>query len=366
MEERIQMKKVLIAAGGTGGHIFPALAIAERLSKEKDFLVSFIGGRDMEKFLISPRFPLKNLPILPLRPSPKKICQSLLAFLISFFSAFIFLLKKHPDIVLGMGGYPTVPTLLSAIILRIPFVVHEQNILPGRVNALLGHFASKVLISFPHTERFFPPSHTRCIGIPLRSSLKKIDKLSARKELLLHPDKFTVLVSGGSRGALSLNNALCEILPHLLRNDIQVIHLCGSRHYHNLKERTRELNEGYLLLPFSKEMHLLYSSADLCVSRAGASTLAEIAFFALPSILIPYPYAVSQHQLLNALFYQKMGASVVIRDEKLREPFVLYKEIISLANSPERLKQMSISAYSLAKPRAAEDAVKEIREVIER
>jgi UDP-N-acetylglucosamine--N-acetylmuramyl-(pentapeptide) pyrophosphoryl-undecaprenol N-acetylglucosamine transferase len=359
------MKRVIIATGGTGGHIFPALAIAEFLSREENITVSFIGGRDMEKYIISPRFPLKNLPILPLRPSPRKICQSLLSLLASFLSAFIFLMKKRPAIVIGMGGYPTVPTLLSAILLRIPFVIHEQNILPGRVNSLLGQFASKVLISFPETERFFPPKRTRCVGLPLRPSLKKMDKISARRKLLLNPDKFTLLVSGGSRGALSLNNALREILPLLLREGIQVIHLCGSRHYQDLREKTGEWDEGYLLLPFSKKMHLLYSAADLCVSRAGASSLAEIAFFALPSILIPYPYAVSQHQLLNALFFQKKGASIVIRDEKLKEPLVLYNEIITLADSPEKLKQMSLSAYSLARPRAAEEAVKEIREVIE-
>jgi UDP-N-acetylglucosamine--N-acetylmuramyl-(pentapeptide) pyrophosphoryl-undecaprenol N-acetylglucosamine transferase len=360
------MKKIVIAAGGTGGHIFPALAIAERLSREENIFVSFIGGRDMEKYLISPRFPLKNLPIIPFRPSPRKIFPYLLSFIFSLLSALLFLWKNRPNVVIGMGGYPTIPTLLSAIILRIPFIVHEQNILPGRVNALLGQFASRVLISFPETKRFFPPRRTRCVGLPLRSSLQKIDKPTARKELRLHPDKFTLLVSGGSRGALSINNALTEILPLLLREGMQVIHLCGSKHYQDLRKKTREWNEGYLLLPFSQEMHLLYSAADLCVCRAGASSLAEIAFFSLPSILIPYPYAVSQHQLLNALYFQKMGAGIVIRDEKLKEPLLLFKKIKSLADSSERLKQMSAFAYSLAKPRAVEDAVKEIREVIER
>jgi UDP-N-acetylglucosamine--N-acetylmuramyl-(pentapeptide) pyrophosphoryl-undecaprenol N-acetylglucosamine transferase len=360
------MKKVIIAAGGTGGHIFPALAIAERLSREEDISVSFIGARDMERYLVAPRFPLKNLPITPFRPSPRRVIHYLISFIVSLLTAFLFLMKNRPDVILGMGGYPTVPTLLSAIFLRIPFIIHEQNIIPGRVNALLGQLASKILISFPDTKRFFPPGRTKCIGLPLRASLQKIEKPRARKELNLRLDKFTLLVSGGSRGALSLNNALRDILPLLLREGLQVIHLCGSKHYQDLREKTKEWNEGYLLLPFSEEMHLLYSSADLCICRAGASTLAELAFFALPSILIPYPYAVSEHQLLNALYFQKMGASIVIRDEKLKEPILLYETIKSLADSPAILEQMSASASSLAKPRAAEDAVREIREVIER
>jgi UDP-N-acetylglucosamine--N-acetylmuramyl-(pentapeptide) pyrophosphoryl-undecaprenol N-acetylglucosamine transferase len=360
------MKKIVIAAGGTGGHIFPALAIAERLSREEDISVSFIGARDMERYLVAPRFPLKNLPLTPFRPSPRKVIHYLFSFIISLLSAFLFLMKNRPDVVIGMGGYPTVPTLLSAIFLRIPFIIHEQNIIPGRVNALLGQLASKILISFPDTKRFFPSSRTKCIGLPLRSSLQKIEKPTARKKLRLNPDKFTLLVSGGSRGALSINNAITEILPFLLNDGMQAIHLCGLKHYQDLREKTKEWNEGYLLLPFSEEMHLLYSSADLCICRAGASTLAELAFFALPSILIPYPYAVSEHQLLNALYFQKMGASIVIRDEKLKEPVLLYKKIKSLADSPQRLEQMSVSASSLAKPRAVEDAVKEIREVIER
>ncbi|MBC7329377.1 undecaprenyldiphospho-muramoylpentapeptide beta-N-acetylglucosaminyltransferase [bacterium] len=360
------MKKIVIAAGGTGGHIFPALALAERLSREEDVSVSFIGAGDMERYLVAPRFPLKNLPIKPFRPSPRKVIHYLLSFIISLLSALLSLMRDRPDVVIGMGGYPTVPTLLSAIFLRIPFIIHEQNIIPGRVNSLFGQLASKILISFPDTKRFFPSNRTKCIGLPLRSSLQKIDKQTARKELRLNPDKFTLLVSGGSRGALSINNALIDILPLLLNDGMQIIHLCGSKHFQDLRKKTKDWNGGYLLLPFSEEMHLLYSSADLCVCRAGASTLAELAFFALPSILIPYPYAVSEHQLLNALYYQKMGASVVIRDENLKEPFLLYENITYLADSPERLAQMSASASSLAKPRAVEDAVKEIREVIER
>ncbi|MGB9876662.1 MAG: undecaprenyldiphospho-muramoylpentapeptide beta-N-acetylglucosaminyltransferase [bacterium] len=360
------MKKVLISTGGTGGHIFPALAIAELLKREGDVAVSFIGGQDMEKSLIAPRFPLKSLPITPLRfSSAKRFCQSLLTYFISLISAYSFLLKNRPNVILGMGGYPTLPTLISAILLKIPFIIHEQNIVPGRVNALLGSLACKILITFPDTRRFFPPSRTRLVGLPLRSSLKKIEKIEAKEKLSLSPDRFTILVLGGSRGALSINIAISEILPKLLESGFQVIHICGLKHFETLKEM-KDLYKGYVLLPFTDEMHLVYSAADLCVSRAGASTLAEIAFFALPSILIPYPHAVSQHQLLNALFFQKMGASLVVKDEELKEPLVLYKKIESLFSCPEKLKSMAVAAFSLARPRAAEEAVKEIKEVIER
>jgi len=362
----MKRKKVIFAAGGTGGHIFPALAVAEVLDGEREIEVLFIGGKDMETSLIAPRFPLKSLPVMPLKRFPSQAPRFLLAFLKSIILSLLFFLKEHPSVVVGMGGYPTVPPLISAILLRIPFVIHEQNIIPGRVNKLLAPFAEKVLVSFPETINFFPPSRTKLVGLPLRSTLKKMDKACARQRLGLSIEAPTILVSGGSRGALAINNAIVEILPLLLEKGIQVIHICGALHFARIKEKTQRFDGRYLLLPFSSEMHLLYSSADLCVTRAGASTLAELAFFALPSILIPYPYAVSQHQFLNALLFQRKGASKVILNEELNEPRRLYEELVALLSSPHQLEKMSASARSLSQPKASEEAAKEIKEVLKR
>lgn len=359
------MEKVVFATGGTGGHIFPALAIAEALAREKDLIILFLGGKDMEVSLIASHYPLKLLPLTPIKQFPSRICEPLSAFLKSFFLSFFFLLQQHPSVVVGMGSYASLPSLLAAISLGIPIVIHEQNVIPGRVNKLLAPFARKILVSFPETIKFFPSSRTKFVGLPIRSSLRKIEKTSAREELNLLPTAPTILVSGGSRGALAINNAIVEILPLLLREGIQVIHICGPSHYPQFKDRTQNIDNRYLLLPFTNEMHLLYSAADLCITRAGASTLAEIAFFALPSILIPYPYAIAQHQFLNALVFQKRGACKILLNETLKEPRKLFQEISSLLSSPHLLERMSLSARSLSQPKAAEEVAKEIKEVIE-
>ncbi len=320
----------------------------------------------MELSLIAPHYPLMMLPVMPMKRFPSLICKPLLAFLKSIILSLLFLFKEHPSVVVGMGGYPSLPPLLAAAFLRIPIVIHEQNIIPGRVNKLLAYFAKKILISFPETASFFPPSRTKLVGLPIRSSLRKIDKTIARQKLKLTPSAPTILISGGSRGALSLNKAIVEILPLLLKEGIQVMHICGLAHYQQFKESTQNIDDRYLLLPFTSEMHLFYSAADLCISRAGASTLAELSFFALPSILIPYPYAIAQHQFLNALLFQKRGASRVLLNEALGEPRKLYEEISHLLSSPQQLEKMSASARSLYLPGASLEAANEIEEVIRR
>lgn len=362
----IRPRKALFAAGGTGGHIFPALAIAEVLGRDEDIKVLFIGGEDMELSLITPNYPLKILPLTPIKRFPSRICEPLLAFLKSIFLSFLFLLQKHPHVVVGMGGYPSLPPLVASLFLRIPIVIHEQNVIPGRVNRLLALSAKRILISFPETARFFPASRTKLVGLPLRSYLRKIDKTSARQQLDLLTSAPTILISGGSRGALTINQAVVEILPLLLQEGIQVIHICGAAHYPQFRERTKDLDNRYLLLPFTPQMHLLYSAADLCITRAGASTLAELAFFALPSILIPYPYATAQHQFLNASLFQKKGASRVLLNETLKEPRRLYEEISSLLASPQQLAKMSECAHSLSQPEASVKAANEIKEVMKR
>ncbi|MBC7327142.1 undecaprenyldiphospho-muramoylpentapeptide beta-N-acetylglucosaminyltransferase [bacterium] len=356
------MKKIVFATGGTGGHIFPALAIADVLSRERDISVIFIG-EDMESQPIASRYPIKKLDLASIKRFPSSVCKPIIVFFKSILLSFLFFLKEQPSLIVGMGSYASLPPLLAAAMLRIPIVIHEQNIVPGRVNRFLSIFARKILITFPETARFFPSSRTKLVGLPLRSSLIKIEKATARRTLNLSSDSQTILVLGGSRGAVSINKAIIEIIPSLIEEGIQVIHICGTASYPELKNKAKK-DSGYLLLPFTEDMHLLYSSADLCIARAGASTLAELAYFALPSILIPYPYAVSQHQFLNALLFQKKGASKLFKNEELKEPEKLRQLILFLLSSPKTLQMMSKCAFSLARPSAAVDSAKELKEVM--
>lgn len=319
----------------------------------------------MEKDLIASAYPFRSVEAMPLAFSGGKVMRFLLSLFKGVLQSLLILLKIQPRVVLGMGGYASFPPLFASYLLRIPFLIHEQNVIPGRANRILGRLAQKVLVSFEETKRFFPAQRAKVTGVPIRSSMQRIEKELARQRLGLNPKMNTLLVMGGSRGALAINNLLLEMLPSLLEKGIQVIHICGVSNYPSIKEKVGELREGYLLLPFSKEMSTLYSSADLCISRAGASTLAEIAFFALPSILIPYPYATDQHQLYNALIFQKRGGAIVFKERGLSAQKVLQK-IEELFSSPQRLEEMSLAVSSLAMPDASHRVVQEILEVMKK
>ncbi len=317
----------------------------------------------MEKDLIASAYPFRSVEAMPLAFPGRKMAKFLLSLLKGVLQSLLILSKVRPRVVLGMGGYASFPPLFASYLLRIPFLIHEQNVIPGRANRVLGRLAQKVLVSFEETKRFFSAQRTKVTGVPIRSSMQRFEKEVARQRLGLNPHRNTLLVMGGSRGALAINNLLLEMLPSLLERGIQVIHICGVSNYPSIKEKVGGPREGYLLLPFSREMSTLYSSADLCISRAGASTLAEIAFFSLPAILIPYPYAIDQHQLYNALLFQKHGGAIVFKERGLNARKLLRK-VGELFSSPQRLEEMSLAVSSLAMPDASYRVAQEVLEVM--
>lgn len=299
-------KRVLITAGGTGGHLYPAQALAQQLLKQPPSDVLFVaGGLAKNRYFESQRFPFQEITSTPLfSRNPFKILKGV-ANLFKGIGQSITILKKYrPDVVVGFGSYYTVPTLLAAKWLKIPIILHEANSIPGRANKWLSPLADHIGIHFPSTSSFFKKKSVE-VGLPLREGyhLKAISKNEALAHYGLSPDKKTVLICGGSQGARAINLLIEECLPLFKSLALQVIHLTGNA------DKAQELTTLYAsyeipacVKAFEKHMQFAWCAVDLFVGRSGASTVAESIEFEVPGILIPYPYATDHHQEKNADF----------------------------------------------------------------
>ncbi len=345
--------RVIIAAGGTGGHLFPALALAEGL-RERGARVLFVGRKKgMEAKLLNGKgFRLAKIsssalkrgfslttPLLPFVVA-KGIRESL-----SIFREF------HPRVVVGMGGYVSFPLCLAARVRDIPILLQEQNLLPGLTNRLLAPLATEVCLSFPESRRYLKGRSVRVTGNPVRG-LRRWGRKEARQELGLGGSQKVLLVLGGSQGAHSLNLAIGASLDALLRRGIGLIWQTGKRDYQWAKERTRGLQVK--VEPFFDDMGLIYSAADLVMSRAGGSTIAEITLLGKPSILVPYPFSTGGHQRLNAQALVRRGAAQVLEDRDLTGE-ALVGLVIPLLGDEKRLRGMANAAAQMAKPGATKD-----------
>ena len=308
---------IMVMAGGTGGHVFPALAVAEYLRRKGEAIV-WLGTRCGIESRVVPDadFAMEWLSIQGLRG--KGAMAWLLApfrLLWACWQAYRILWRLHPKAVLGMGGFVSGPGGLMAWLLRIPLIVHEQNAVTGFTNRLLGRFASQNYFAFPQIVKNPPPGE--CIGNPVREALLKLETPEVRLMARLH-DKMNILVIGGSLGAASLNRmvpaAIARIEP-ALRPHIK--HQCGYRHLPVCRQHYRDTGVTAEVLTFIDDMAPVYAWADLVICRAGALTVAELTTVGLGSILIPYPYAVDDHQYQNARFLEANQAARILRESEL-------------------------------------------------
>ncbi len=358
------MKKVLIAAGGSGGHIFPAMALAKALKESAagDVEIRFIGSdRALDRRILSGcgfKFSLVSANKFPYKPSLRMVLF-LIKLKIDLIRVFFTVLSYKPDVVVGFGGYTSCPALLIASIFRIPKIIHEQNVCPGRANKLLFKLADKIAVSFEETKakEFSGPDAGKCVvtGNPLRSEVLKYDKLGGIKRFGLNERKFTILVIGGSQGAHFLNDTFITAMASLDRAErgaFQVIHLTGVKDY----ERAVASYAGIEGLEsrvnsFIDRIEEAYSASDLIITRAGASAIFEIAWFGKPMILVPYPFAMS-HQSENAGVFSRRGAAIVIEEKNLSAD-IFGKKISELFDNKELLKKMAGAAKLLSAPDAA-------------
>ena len=359
--------KLVIAAGGTGGHISPALAVAEHLGRiEPSCRVEFVcGTRPVEieiyhKAGIEPKV-MEIQPLVRGWRALANVCN----LRRSLRAARAYLRGgERPRVVVGMGGYVCVPVVLAAAGARIPTMIHEQNAVAGRANRWLGRRVRAIACAYPEAARAFPRSKTRVTGNPVRAEFVGGDREVALRRWELSAEVPTLLVFGDSQGAHHLNQVVLEAV-NLLDDTaadsdaLQLLWSCGERNFDELNERLRRCNLRRLtarLVPFIREMGLAYAAADLALCRAGAMTLAELTANGLPAILVPLPAATAAHQHLNARPLVQAGAVVVIEEDKL-DGRGLATEVDSLLSDRPRLEQMRQASKRLGRPRAADEIV---------
>ncbi|MBF0507142.1 MAG: undecaprenyldiphospho-muramoylpentapeptide beta-N-acetylglucosaminyltransferase [Nitrospirae bacterium] len=315
--------KLVIAGGGTGGHLFPGIAVAEEFRERPvSAEIIFAGTVHGIEARVIPRegYTLKFVRAEGLvGKSLFRQVRALFVFLLSIFDSFRILRSIRPSLVVGVGGYASVGMLLSARIKGIPTMILEQNSVPGFANKFLGKFVDAVAVTYQESINFFPGEKTFLTGNPVRKHMLVRDEQTANALFALDKNLFTVFISGGSLGASSINRAMIEALNYLLdlRQNIQFLHQTGEKDCEKVTEAYRRLGFKGTVVPFIYQMAEAYTVADMVISRAGATTLAEITAIGKPALLVPYPHAASNHQEYNARKLEDMGAAKIVMDNKL-------------------------------------------------
>lgn len=362
--------RVIIAAGGTGGHVFPALALGEEIREQfPDAEILFIGtNRGLEERVIpAAGFNLKTIRMSGIirSVSPSDILRNILMPFKLFFGmiqSLLILRRFKPCIVIGCGGYVTAPVVWLAAKMGVKILLQEQNSRPGRTTLFLSKYANEVHLTYEDAKKFFKKQEKLKIsGNPLRKGLQKIDRNEAARFFGLHPNNKTLLLIGGSLGAHSINMALLDIIGELVQlNDINVLWQTGKSDFDHIESNVR--HERVKILKFIDHMSAAYSISDIVLCRAGAMTLSEITMMGLPSILVPYPYAAENHQEFNAHSLVDRNAAIMIRNSELKEK--LKSLLFELLTSSDKLKRMRQNSFALRQPDAAKKIVNSMRELL--
>jgi len=354
-----------MAGGGTGGHLFPGLAIAQEfMSRDEHNSVIFVStGNPLERSVLSQTdFKLESITAEGIKgrglwnqaKSAVKIPKGMI-------ESFWILKNYKPDLIIGLGSYSAGPVMISAWLLRIKIALHEQNILPGITNRILSRFADRIYVSFKDTEKSFNPDKTLLTGNPVRKEL-----LNHRTDSAAPDSKsFCVLIVGGSQGAHSINMTVIEALSHLTKKEhLYFVHQTGTADKHMVKEAYRRQNIPATVQSFFKQMAPQYEQADLIICRAGATTVAEVTALGKAVIFIPFPFAADDHQALNADTLARDGAAEMILEKDLSAS-MLGQKIDYYASHPQALEAMSSRAKQLGHPDAAKAIVDDCYKLVE-
>ncbi|MBM4327923.1 MAG: undecaprenyldiphospho-muramoylpentapeptide beta-N-acetylglucosaminyltransferase [Deltaproteobacteria bacterium] len=351
--------RVIIAGGGTGGHLFPALAVARAVRAEApETEVLFVGARQglEAKIIPSTEFPIRFITARGMRGvKATNVLRAILEIPRGIVESLFILRDFRPHVALGVGGYASGPTMLAALAMRIPTAIQEQNSVMGATNRALARLVDRVFISWEKTEPQPPQGKTKLTGNPIRGDLTAPAQAEPEREGL------HVLVFGGSQGALSINAAITNSLDQLkpLADRISFVHQTGRG---RVEETLRAYSDAGIhadVVEFIDDMGAAYHWADLVVCRAGASSLAEITALGKAAIVVPYPHAVGDHQTRNAEVLAARGAVRVIPDSRLRNG-ALVQEITELAENPEQLVKMAANSRKLGRPQAARSIAREL------
>lgn len=353
--------RVLVSGGGTAGHVYPSLTVAEHLRDEEHCDVAYVGAPDSlearlagEAGLTFHAVPAKGFD----RGAPLSFVSAALTTALSLPRCLQLLHRTRPEVVIGFGGYVSLPLGLAAALAGIPLVLHEQNAVPGLANKVLSRWARTVCVTYASSvDRLAWPSRAFVTGNPVRAAVASADRAAGRKALKLRKTDLVLLVFGGSRGARHINTAMLDLYKRL--SDIpkvRVVHVAGPAEIESVRESLKVLAptaDGFWrAFDYIDGMGDALAAADLVVCRAGATTLAELAVLGRPALLVPYPYATDDHQTMNAFALVAAGAATSVRDGELDTP-VFGDEVVRLLTHAGTRADMAAAARSLARPMAA-------------
>jgi len=359
--------KILFTGGGTGGHIFPIIAISREIGKicpEKKIEFFYIGPKDElgKIFLSQEGIKVKKILAGKIRRyfNAKSFFENLIDILfkipIGTFQAFFYIFFLAPDLIFSKGGFGSIPAVLAGKLLGTPIFLHESDAIPGMANRFLAGFSLEIFISFPKTP-YIPKGKMILVGNPIRQEILEGEKEEAKTFFKLSGEKPVILILGGSQGAQRINDKILEMLPEILK-DFELIHQCGEKNDEEVRAEekitiTKDLEKYYHLFPFLKEeeLKMAYAASDLVVSRAGSGSIFEISALGKPSILIPLPEAAQNHQLKNAYTYAENGAAIILEEENFTPHFFLEK-LKYLISQPEALEKMGRAAKEFSRPEA--------------
>lgn len=363
--------RVIISGGGTGGHIFPALAIAGELKNRfphcELLFVGAQGRMEMEK-VPAAGFPIVGLPVMGF---PRKPGLNTFRFFVQLFQSMLKARKVvrdfRPHVVVGVGGYASGPLLRAAVSRGIPALIQEQNSYAGITNKLLGKKANRICVAYEGMERFFPGEKIVFTGNPVRQNL--LDGAAKKEEALdffnIPSGRKVMLMVGGSLGARTLNNAVLQNLEQIRQSELEIIWQTGSLYFEEMKQKTEGILPSNLHLhQFLNRMDLAYAAADVVVSRAGAGTISELCLVGKPVVLVPSPNVAEDHQTKNAQALADKQAAVMVRDHEIGEKLI--SEIASLIADEARMTALSENIRKLARPEATRRIVDEVLKLINR
>ena len=369
MEEKKKPYRVIISGGGTGGHVYPAIAIANKMkemSPDTEFL--FIGAKgkmEMEK-VPDAGYHIEGLWISGLQ---RRLTLKNLTFPIKLISSILktrkIISRFKPDVAVGVGGYASGPTLQAAAKKGIPTLLQEQNSYAGLTNKLLAVKAKKICVAYENMEKYFPKEKIVLTGNPVRTDIIDVDKKrkQAQEFFGLNPNKKTLFAFGGSLGARTINESILEHIEDLISSDVQLIWQIGSFYFEEFKNKIRDLDLSQIrYFEFLREMDLAYAVADVVVSRAGALSISEICLAGKPAILVPSPNVAEDHQTKNAMALVNEKAALIVKDKEAKVNLI--PEALKILFNEIQQKELSTNIKKMAKPHAAENIVREIVSII--
>ncbi len=366
-------KTYFITGGGTGGHIYPAIAVADRLLKEEDTKkIYYVGNpNNLEASIVAD----KNYEFLPVISSgmPRKISFSLVLWALKMLCAWLkccfYIIKYKPDVIFGTGGYVSAPALLAGLTMKVPFVMHDCDANPGLVTRKLSPYAKSISVAFDAAKTKLNNDNCKVNGNPIREDFATLSKTDARKDLGLC-DKTTICIMGGSQGAKTINTASIEILKTLSKDfDAQIIFQTGKKNYDNVVKRLKEIypefedDKNIIIKPYFNNMVTVLKSCDIAISRAGSLSISELCASSAAAIFVPYPYAAADHQRKNAKCMVEQCAGIYLEDADTNSETLL-AALSELLNNKEKLNNIQNNAAKLAKFDGTENIIKQIKACI--